>query len=71
MDRYKIFFNGGFNGRDIFNDALNCAAEGVRNHYRNGGNLAECFALIYDTQARKRVLCWLDEKLQIKYRNIY
>lgn len=71
MTRFKIFFFNGYNGRDSFEDALNCAAEGVRNHYRNGANLAECFALIYDTQARKRVLSWLDEKLQIKYRNIY
>lgn len=71
MDRYIIFCYGGFNGRSDYESALQCAAEMVRNHYKETGALGECFAVVYDKLNRSRVVVWLTDELMVKYRKLF
>lgn len=71
MDRFTIYVYGGFNGRSTFGNALSCAAELIRNHYKETGELGECFAIVYDKLNRTRTVVWLTEDLKVKYRKLF
>lgn len=71
MTRYAIYGYGGYNGRCDFGSALQCAAELVRNHWKQSGALGECFAVVYDKLNHTRVVVWLTDDLKIKYRKLF
>lgn len=71
MNRFRILFFNGYNARVDFQSALACASEGVRDHYRDTGDLSECFALIYDKLNRHRTLVWLNDDLKVKFRKVF
>lgn len=71
MERYRIFVYGGYNGRSSYEDALQCAAEMVRNQWKETGELGTCFAIVYDLLNRTRVVVWLTDDLKVKYRKLF
>lgn len=71
MSRYTIYCYGGYNGRSRYTEALICAAEMVRNHWKETGALGESFAVVYDKLNRTRVVVWLTDDLKVKYRKLF
>lgn len=71
MERFRIFVYGGYNGRSDYDSALQCAAELVRNQWKQTGELGACFAIVYDMLNRNRVAVWLTDDLKIKYRKLF
>ena len=71
MVRYTIYCYGGYNGHSEYEGALQCAAEMIRNHWKETGYLGECFAVVYDKLNRTRVVVWLTEDLKVKYRKLF
>lgn len=71
MSRYVIYGYGGYNGRADYRSALDCAAEMVRNHWRQTGEYGESFAVVYDKLNRTRVVVWLTGDLKVKYRKLF
>lgn len=71
MVRYTIYGYGGYNGRSDYESALQCAAEMVRNHWKETGALGESFAVVYDKLNRTRVVVWLTDDLKVKYRKLF
>lgn len=71
MSRYVIYGYGGYNGRTDYQSALDCAAEMVRNHWKQTGEYGESFAVVYDKLNRTRVVVWLTDDLKVKYRKLF
>ena len=71
MVRYTIYCYGGYNGCSDYESALQCAAEMIRNHWKETGAIGECFAVVYDKLNRTRVVVWLTEDLKVKYRKLF
>ena len=71
MDRYEIYGYGGYNSRSDYESALHCAAELVRNHWKQTGALGECFAVVFDKLNRYRVAVWLTNDLKVKFRKLF
>lgn len=69
--RFRICGYGYHNSRTTYHDALQYASECVRKHWRDTGDNAESFALIYDKLNRTRTIVWLNGELKIKYRKLY
>ena len=71
MGRYIIFGYGESNRRADYESSLSCAAEMVRDKWKETGELGACFAIVYDLLNRSRVVVWLTDDMKVKYRKLF
>lgn len=71
VNRYNIYGYGCLNCRPDYESALQYAAQLVRDHWKNTGDLGSSFAVVYDKLNRTRVVVWLTEDMKVKYRKLF
>ncbi|MBQ6127734.1 hypothetical protein IJI69_03525 [Candidatus Saccharibacteria bacterium] len=71
MNSYNIYGYGNVNFQPTFGNALSYAAELIRDHWKETGDLGECFAVVYDKLNHTRTIVWLTDDLKVKYRKLF
>lgn len=71
MDRFRIYVEGGYNGRDTYDQAISYANSAIVNKWRASGDIMACWALIRDTQKGVDTLVILQSDMKIKFKKFF
>lgn len=71
MDRFCIYVEGGFNGRDTYAQAVSYARCALINKWQDSGDILACWALIRDTQKSVDTLVILTLDMKIKFKKFF
>lgn len=68
MDRFRIYVEGGYNGRETYAQAISYAHCALINKWQDSGDILACWALIRDTQKGVDTLVFLTLDMKIKFK---
>lgn len=71
MSRFRIYVEGGYNGRDTYDQAISYAHCALINKWQESGDILACWALIRDTLKGVDTLVILTLDMKIKFKKIF